>query len=216
MRTGAGPKTGPGSEEGGGGPGLPAAAPQGEGPDDEQARHGQDESEARARVGQQPAQGVDGGGGGDRDGHGRGDDGARLRGHAIVTDTDTAIGAESVILRIDQELRSRGAVDFDDLMIVPLQVLAGDEEVRRRERERIRWLLVDEYQDVNRPQYLLLRYLTGPECRLNVVGDPDQSIYGWRGADIGMILNFERDFTGGEGQKEARTIILDEDRKSNV
>ena len=94
-----------------------------------------------------------------------------------------------------RELRSRGAVDFDDLMIVPLQVLSGDEEVRRRERERIRWLLVDEYQDVNRPQYLLLRYLTGPECRLNVVGDPDQSIYGWRGADIGMILNFERDFS---------------------
>ena len=113
-----------------------------------------------------------------------------------------------------RELRSRGAVDFDDLMIVPLQVLAGDEEVRRRERERIRWLLVDEYQDVNRPQYLLLRYLTGPECRLNVVGDPDQSIYGWRGADIGMILNFERDFTGGEGQKEARTIILDENYRS--
>lgn len=113
-----------------------------------------------------------------------------------------------------RELRNRGAVDFDDLMIVPLQILAADEGVKRSERERIRWLLVDEYQDVNRPQYLLLRYLVGPDCRLNVVGDPDQSIYGWRGADIGMILNFERDFKGMAGQKDAHTIILDENYRS--
>ena len=113
-----------------------------------------------------------------------------------------------------QELRARNAADFDDLMILPLEVLSKDKDVRGRERDRIRWLLVDEYQDVNRPQYLLLRYLAGPGCTLNVVGDPDQSIYGWRGADIGMILNFERDFRGGEGRPDARTIVLDENYRS--
>ena len=113
-----------------------------------------------------------------------------------------------------RELRSRNAVDFDDLMVTPLQVLSQDREVRERERARIRWLLVDEFQDVNKPQYLLLRHLVGPDCRLNVVGDPDQSIYGWRGADISMILNFERDFSGQEGHADAKTIVLDENYRS--
>ena len=116
-----------------------------------------------------------------------------------------------------RELRQRNAVDFDDLMVLPLEILSRDEELRRKEQGRIRWLLVDEYQDVNRPQYLLLRYLVGKGPRdggatLNVVGDPDQSIYGWRGADIGMILNFEKDFSL-EGAP-AKTIILDENYRS--
>ncbi|MCR5347950.1 MAG: UvrD-helicase domain-containing protein [Fretibacterium sp.] len=116
-----------------------------------------------------------------------------------------------------QELRQRNALDFDDLMVLPLDILSRDEELRRKEQDRIRWLLVDEYQDVNRPQYLLLRYLVGKGPReggatLNVVGDPDQSIYGWRGADIGMILNFEKDFSL-EGM-EAKTIVLDENYRS--
>ena len=116
-----------------------------------------------------------------------------------------------------RELRQRNAVDFDDLMVLPLDVLSRDEELRRKEQARIRWLLVDEYQDVNRPQYLLLRYLVGKGPKgggatLNVVGDPDQSIYGWRGADIGMILNFEKDFSF-EGT-EAKTIVLDENYRS--
>ena len=111
-------------------------------------------------------------------------------------------------------LRERNAVDFDDLMVLPLQVLTQDRELREREQARIRWLLVDEFQDVNRPQYLLLRNLVGPDCLLNVVGDPDQSIYGWRGADIGMILNFERDFRGEEGHADAKTIVLDENYRS--
>ena len=110
-------------------------------------------------------------------------------------------------------LRERNAVDFDDLMILPLMLLSRDEEVRERERERIRWLLVDEYQDVNKPQYYLLRYLVGPDCKLNVVGDPDQSIYGWRGAEIGMILNFEQDFRGPDGE-DAKVIVLDENYRS--
>ena len=107
-----------------------------------------------------------------------------------------------------RRLREINAADFDDLMILPLEILKQDIDTRRREQERISWLLVDEYQDVNHPQYLLIRYLAGPNCVVNVVGDPDQSIYGWRGAEIGMILNFTKDFDG------AKTIVLDENYRS--
>ncbi|MDR2174568.1 MAG: UvrD-helicase domain-containing protein [Synergistaceae bacterium] len=99
-----------------------------------------------------------------------------------------------VCQRYQKLLRERNAVDFDDLLIGPLQMLTADSDLLQRERRRIKWLLVDEYQDVNRPQYHLLRRLAGEGGRIMVVGDPDQSIYGWRGAEIGMILNFERDF----------------------
>ena len=107
-----------------------------------------------------------------------------------------------------ERLRKLNAVDFDDLMILPLEILKQDIDLKTYERGKIRWLLVDEYQDVNYPQYLLLKYLVGPECIINVVGDPDQAIYGWRGADIRMILNFEKDFDG------AKRIVLDENYRS--
>ena len=107
-----------------------------------------------------------------------------------------------------KRLRELNAVDFDDLMILPLEILKQDKDARLNEQSRIKWLLVDEYQDVNKPQYLLLRYIAGPDCIVNVVGDPDQSIYGWRGAELRMILNFEHDFNG------AKTIVLDENYRS--
>ncbi len=108
-----------------------------------------------------------------------------------------------------KELRRQNAVDFDDLLLLPLEMLSRDEELRRRERDRLSWILVDEYQDVNRPQYLLLRRLVGEGNRIMVVGDPDQSIYGWRGADMGMILNFEKDFPS------ARVVVLDQNYRSS-
>ena len=107
-----------------------------------------------------------------------------------------------------ERLRKLNAADFDDLMILPLEILKQDIDLRQYERSNINWLLVDEYQDVNKPQYLLLRYLVGDNCIINVVGDPDQSIYGWRGADINMILNFEKDFD------RAKRIVLDENYRS--
>ena len=124
---------------------------------------------------------------------------------------DTTIEDEN-IFRLAKEYRRRlrelNAADFDDLMILPLEILRQDITARRAEQDRISWLLVDEYQDVNKPQYLLIKYLSGGDCTVNVVGDPDQSIYGWRGADIGMILNFTKDFDG------AKTIVLDENYRS--
>ena len=123
-----------------------------------------------------------------------------------TTIDDDAIYKLSIEYR--KRLREINAADFDDLMILPLEILRQDIDARRAEQNHISWLLVDEYQDVNHPQYLLIKYLAGPHCTVNVVGDPDQSIYGWRGAEIGMILNFTRDFDG------AKTIVLDENYRS--
>ncbi|MBQ7221081.1 MAG: UvrD-helicase domain-containing protein [Synergistaceae bacterium] len=105
-------------------------------------------------------------------------------------------------------LRKLNAVDFDDLMILPLEVMSRMPEIRAHEQDRITWLLVDEYQDVNKPQSLLLKYLVGRHCTINAVGDPDQSIYGWRGADINVILNFMNEFP------RAKTIKLEENYRS--
>ena len=105
-------------------------------------------------------------------------------------------------------LARQGAVDFEDLLVLPLHLLVNDSNVRERERERIDWILVDEYQDVNRPQYLLLKALSSGRERIMVVGDPDQSIYGWRGADMNMILNFEKDFP------DARVFVLEQNYRS--
>ncbi len=107
-----------------------------------------------------------------------------------------------------EALRENNAVDFDDLMILPLEVMEKSGAVRQNEQERIRWLFVDEYQDVNAAQALLLKYLVGRDCIINVVGDPDQAIYSWRGANIEIILTFQNDFP------KAHTIVLEENYRS--
>jgi DNA helicase-2/ATP-dependent DNA helicase PcrA len=110
--------------------------------------------------------------------------------------------------RYRAELKRQGAMDFDDLMILPLHILMTDASVLDDERNRTEWILVDEYQDVNKPQYTLLKLLSGKTGTVMAVGDPDQSIYGWRGADISLIMNFERDFPG------ARVFVLDRNYRS--
>ncbi|HEU4394550.1 MAG TPA: UvrD-helicase domain-containing protein, partial [Planctomycetota bacterium] len=96
--------------------------------------------------------------------------------------------------RYEALLASEGAVDFDDLLLRAHRLLENDAAVLGRYRERLRWLLVDEYQDTNRLQFLITALLAGPEPNLCATGDPDQSIYGWRGADITNILGFEERF----------------------
>jgi DNA helicase-2/ATP-dependent DNA helicase PcrA len=105
-------------------------------------------------------------------------------------------------------LKSQGALDFDDLMILPLHLLMRDPAILADERGRVEWILVDEYQDVNKPQHTLLKLLAGDTNRVMAVGDPDQSIYGWRGADMSLIMNFERDFPN------ARVFVLDQNYRS--
>jgi DNA helicase-2/ATP-dependent DNA helicase PcrA len=93
-------------------------------------------------------------------------------------------------------MRDAGAVDFDDLMHLPLQALARDAELRRRTAGRFAHLLIDEYQDTNRIQYRLVKTLLAEGTRLMVVGDEDQAIYRWRGADLNNVLDFQSDFPG--------------------
>ena len=92
------------------------------------------------------------------------------------------------------ELGKNNAMDFDDLLLEAVRLLKAAGEVRQRYQRRYRYLLVDEYQDTNRPQYELMKLLAGEHKNVCAVGDEDQSIYSWRGADIRNILEFEKDF----------------------
>ncbi len=107
-----------------------------------------------------------------------------------------------------QELARSNALDFDDLLLYAVRVLKSSGEVRERYNRRYRHILVDEYQDTNRPQYELMRMLAGSEHNVCAVGDEDQSIYSWRGADIRNILEFEQDFP------EARIVRLEQNYRS--
>ncbi len=110
-----------------------------------------------------------------------------------------------------EELLTRSnAVDFDDLLMRAVELLRDNEIVREEYHRRYRYLMVDEFQDTNIAQYSLARLLTGPEENICVVGDPDQSIYSWRNADIRNILNFQRDYP------EARTITLEQNYRSTA
>ncbi len=107
-----------------------------------------------------------------------------------------------------QELRKANALDFDDLLLEAVRLLREVPEVRERYQRRFEYILVDEYQDTNRPQYELMRLLAGARHNLCVVGDEDQSIYSWRGADIRNILEFEQDFP------EAKIVRLEQNYRS--
>ncbi len=96
----------------------------------------------------------------------------------------------------EEELRSQNAVDFDDLLVKPVELLESNPALLERYQERFAFLLVDEYQDTNRAQFRFVELLAARHRNLMVVGDDDQSIYGWRGADIRNILDFEESFPG--------------------
>ena len=95
---------------------------------------------------------------------------------------------------LESTLRQANAVTFDDLLVLPVRILEQHEHVRQQYRDRWKFVLVDEYQDTNRAQYRFIKLIGGEHGNVVVVGDDDQSIYGWRGADIRNILDFEKDF----------------------
>jgi len=107
-----------------------------------------------------------------------------------------------------KELRKANALDFDDLLLEAVRLLKSSATVREYYNRRFQYLLIDEYQDTNRPQYELMRMLAGERHNVCAVGDEDQSIYSWRGADIRNILEFEQDFP------EAKIIRLEENYRS--
>jgi DNA helicase-2/ATP-dependent DNA helicase PcrA len=111
-------------------------------------------------------------------------------------------------------LKESSALDFDDLLLKTVELFEQSERVRSKYSEQFRFVMVDEYQDTNRPQYMLIRRLAEVHRNLCVVGDPDQSIYKWRGADLKNILDFEDDFGDAQIVKLERNyrstqIILD-------
>ena len=108
----------------------------------------------------------------------------------------------------EQQLKGNNALDFDDLLIKTLVLLTEHPPVLDYYRDRFHYILVDEYQDTNAAQYMLVRLLAGERHNLCVVGDDDQSIYGWRGADLRNILDFEKDFP------ECVTIKLEQNYRS--
>jgi DNA helicase II / ATP-dependent DNA helicase PcrA len=107
-----------------------------------------------------------------------------------------------------KELAKANALDFDDLLLETVRLLKAAAEVREYYNRRFQYILVDEYQDTNRPQYELMRLLAGTRHNICAVGDEDQSIYSWRGADIRNILEFEKDFP------EAKIIRLEQNYRS--
>ena len=107
-----------------------------------------------------------------------------------------------------KELRKANALDFDDLLLEATRLLKTAASVREYYNRRFQYLLIDEYQDTNRPQYELMRMLAGERHNVCAVGDEDQSIYSWRGADIRNILEFEKDFP------EAKIIRLEQNYRS--
>lgn len=108
-----------------------------------------------------------------------------------------------------QQLKISNAIDFDDLLYLPVRLFREQPQVLAHYQNRWQYLLVDEYQDTNPAQYELIQQLAAPRYNLFVVGDPDQSIYSWRGADLNNILRFEQDFKG------AKVVRLEENYRSH-
>src|SRR5687767_10600680 len=127
-----------------------------------------------------------------------------LRGHWNLRDEQIARIYEKYL----QALKDSNALDFDDLLLKTVELFESSESTRSYYANKFRFVMVDEYQDTNRPQYLLIKRLAEQYRNLAVVGDPDQSIYKWRGADLKNILDFEHDFP------ESKIVKLEQNYRS--
>lgn len=136
--------------------------------------------------------------------------------NSAVSSKDAAVQADGhvqdiaarVYTKYQQELHKANALDFDDLLSLSVELLTTNEAVRTKWQQRFHYVLVDEYQDTNAIQYTLIKILSGAQKNVFVVGDDWQSIYGWRGADIKNILDFESDFP------DATIIALEQNYRS--
>ena len=119
---------------------------------------------------------------------------------------------EKVVLEVyekyEQKLKTNNSVDFDDLLLLPIKLFREHEDILDRYQERFQYILIDEYQDTNEAQYTLTKLMASKYRNVCVVGDENQSIYSFRGANYRNILNFEKDY------KEAKTIKLEQNYRS--
>ena len=127
---------------------------------------------------------------------------------ATQSGLDYKIRAADIYRKYEQKLKEAGALDFGDLLVKTLQLLKEHPDVLEYYQQFFQYILVDEYQDTNQTQYMITRLLADKHRKLCVVGDPDQSIYSWRGATIRNILEFEKDF------KDAKIITLEQNYRS--
>jgi DNA helicase-2/ATP-dependent DNA helicase PcrA len=137
----------------------------------------------------------------------QGDDAASYAARVEYGDEKRAAIAR-VFRLYEERLRNNNALDFDDLLIKAVQLLRRVPEVREKYNDKFRYILVDEYQDTNSLQFALIRFLTEKQQNICVVGDEDQSVYRWRGADISNILNFEQHYP------DAKVIRLEQNYRS--
>lgn len=115
--------------------------------------------------------------------------------------------AAEVYARYDKRMKQNNALDFDDLLLVTTKLL-GRQEIREKWQKKFHYIMIDEYQDTNHAQYLMARYLAGKRENICVVGDADQSIYSWRGADMRNILDFQKDYP------KAKVVKLEQNYRS--
>ena len=124
----------------------------------------------------------------------------------VYTDYDEVV--YKVYDEYEKSLKRSNAIDFDDLLLLPIKLFNEHEDVLIKYQDLYKYVFIDEYQDTNKPQYLLSKMISGKYKNITVVGDNDQAIFTWRGADYKNILNFEKDYPN------AKVVILDENYRS--
>ena len=128
--------------------------------------------------------------------------------YSLYVNTDFDEIALEVYRKYEKSLKINNAVDFDDLLILPLKLFNNNPGVLQKYQEKYKYVFIDEYQDSNEPQYILSKMISAKYKNITVVGDADQAIFTWRGANYKNILNFEKDY------KDAKVVLLEENYRS--
>ena len=128
--------------------------------------------------------------------------------YSLFANTEFEKVVEEVYIKYEEKLRLGNSFDFDDLLIAPIKIFRENKEVLEKYQNTFKYILIDEYQDTNEAQYILTKMIASKYRNICVVGDPDQSIYSFRGSNYRNILNFEKDY------KEASIIVLERNYRS--
>lgn len=128
--------------------------------------------------------------------------------YSRFANTDYEQTVTEIFRRYEKKIKKNNSVDFDDLLVLPIKLFKENPEILKQYQNRFQYILVDEYQDTNEAQYVLIKMLSAKNQNICVVGDIDQSIYGFRGANYRNILNFEKDYP------KAKVILLEENYRS--